>query len=301
MYDCIIIGAGPAGVSAGIYAERAGLKTLVLEKLFVGGQVVNTQEVENYPGFGLIGGAELVMKMEAHLKSFNLDFKREEVLELFLEEPIKKVRTRKNLYEGKTIIIATGASPRYLNIPGEEKYRGRGVSYCGTCDGALYRDKVVAVVGGGNTALEDAIFLSRMCSLVHLIHRRDEFRANKGIVKKLSEIENLVIHYDSIVEEIKGSQTTEEILIKSVKTQEISSLQIQCLFIAIGQIPANTLVNKLILDPGGYIITDDNMETIIKGVFAAGDNRANILKQIVTAAGEGALAAYSASLYLAGL
>ena len=299
-YDCIIIGAGPAGITAAIYADRAGLKTLVLEKLFVGGQVVNTAEVDNYPGFKNIMGADLVMKMEDHLKSFEVDFKREEALKITLDNDKKTVVTKKGEYTATTLILAMGSKPRYLNIQGEEEFRARGVSYCGTCDGALYRGKDVVVIGGGNSALEDAIFLSRMCNKVHLIHRRDEFRADKKIIKNLLNIKNVVIHYDCVGESIGGSNTADHIIIKNVKTGETKKIDTSCVFIAIGQIPNNKLVENLLeTDELGYITTNLKMETNQPGVFAAGDGRSNVLKQVVVAAGEGALAAYGASVYIA--
>ena len=302
-YDVIIIGAGPAGITAAIYADRAGLKTLLLEKMFVGGQIVNTYEVENYPGFDMILGTDLVAKLEGHVKSFpDIDFKREEVISLDIAGTIKTITTKKNAYTSPTLIIATGATPRYLGVEGEERLRGIGVSYCGTCDGAMYRGKEVLVVGGGNVAVEDAIFLSRLCKTVHLVHRRDAFRAEKRMVDNMLKIDNIVVHYDSVVEQISGERMTESVTIKHVKTQDTTHIPTDCIFIAVGQIPNNKLVEGLLTtDEGGYIITDDHMATHVPGVFAAGDGRVNVLKQIVTAAGEGAIAAYGASVYLANL
>lgn len=300
-YDVVIIGAGPCGITAAIYADRAGLKTLLLEKMFVGGQIVNTYEVENYPGFSMILGTDLVTKFEAHVKSFpDIDFKREEVLALDIVGDVKTIKTKKGDYKSKTVIIATGSTPRYLGVPGEERLRGMGVSYCGTCDGAMYRGKDVMVVGGGNVAVEDAIFLSRLCNNVHLIHRREAFRADKKMVDNMLKIENITIHYDSVVEEIGGEKSTEFVLVKNVKTNEVIQLPTDCIFIAVGQIPNNKIVDGLVrTDDTGYIITDTHMATNVPGVFAAGDGRVNVLKQIVTAAGEGAIAAYGASVYIA--
>ena len=302
-YDVIIIGAGPCGITSAIYADRAGLKTLLLEKMFVGGQIVNTYEVENYPGFNMILGTDLVAKFDEHVKSFpDIDFKYEEVLELDLKEDLKTIRTRKSTYTSKTVIIATGSTPRYLGVPGEERLRGMGVSYCGTCDGAMYRGKDVVVVGGGNVAVEDAIFLSRLCNSVQLIHRRDAFRADKKMVENMLKIDNITIHYDSVVEEISGDKLTEFVIIKNVKTNEETKLSTDCIFIAVGQIPNNKIVEGMVkTDESGYIITDNHMATNVAGVFAAGDGRVNVLKQIVTAAGEGAIAAYGASVYIASL
>ena len=300
-YDVIVIGAGPAGVTAAIYADRAGLKTLLLEKMFVGGQIVSTHEVENYPGFDLIAGTDLVAKLEAHVKSFaDIDFKREDVLEVSLEGDAKTVTTKKGQYTSKTVILTMGATPRYLGVDGEEKYRGRGVSYCGTCDGAMYRQKDVVVIGGGNTAVEDAIFLSRLCNKVHIVHRRDEFRADKRMVNNMLNIPNIEVHYNSVAEYIGGGEVVDHIIIKDTTADATKRLDAQCVFIAVGQTPSNSLVTGMVdVDAGGYIITNDHMATNIPGVYAAGDGRANVLKQIITAAGEGAIAAYGASTYLA--
>lgn len=302
-FDVIIIGGGPAGVTAAIYAERAGLKPLILEKMFVGGQVVNTSEVENYPGLGLIGGTELAMAFDADMKRFpDITFKREEVLELSLEGETKQVTTKKGTYTAHTVILTMGAKPRYLEVEGEQTFAGRGVSYCGTCDGALYRGKQVLVAGGGNTAVEDAIFLSRLCEHVHIVHRRDTFRAGKKMVENMLKIPNITIHYDSTVETIKGETAVNEVVIKNKNTGDLTNVPADCIFIAVGQIPSNDLVkDKVELDAFGYIKTDEHMATNVSGVFAAGDGRANVLKQIITAAGEGAIAAYSASLYMANL
>ena len=299
-YDVIIIGAGPAGATAAIYADRAGLKTLLLEKLFIGGQIVNTYEVENYTGIKYILGTDLVTKIEEHIKNFEIDFKREEVKEILFEGNAKIVKTKKNEYRSKTIILTMGSNPRYLNITGEEQFKARGVSYCATCDGALYRKQNVVVIGGGNTAVEDAIFLSRMCDTVHIVHRRDQFRADKKVVNNLLNIKNIIVHFDCVAEEIGGSKTAEYINIKNVKTNEITKIDTSCVFVAIGQIPNNDLVkDKIKTDEAGYIITDNNMATNVAGVYAAGDGRVNILKQIITSAGEGAIAAYGASVFIA--
>ncbi|MCL1994948.1 MAG: thioredoxin-disulfide reductase [Defluviitaleaceae bacterium] len=302
-YDIIIIGAGPAGVTAAIYADRAGLKTLILEKMYVGGQIVNTYEVENYPGFTQILGTDLAIKFTEHIRAFpNIDFKREDAKTLSLSGDVKTVTTKKNSYTAKTLVLAMGSSPRRLGVPGEERLRGRGVSYCGTCDGALYRDQTVAVVGGGNSAIEDVIFLSRLCKKVHLIHRRDEFRAHKKMTENMLQLPNIEVHYDSVTEEILGENAVNELKIKNVKTDAISTLNVACVFVTIGQIPSNDLVKGTItLDELGYIVTDNTLATNIPGVFAAGDGRNNILKQIVTAAADGAIAAYGASVYIAGL
>ena len=308
MYDTIIIGAGPAGVTSAIYADRAGLKTLVLEKMFVGGQMVNTYEVENYPGFKMISGPDLSNTFKEHMLSFpSIELKTGTVIDLDLEGEVKKVTTKKETFEAKTVIITTGASPRKLGVLGEEEYSGMGVSYCATCDGAMFRGKEVAIVGGGYTAVEDAIFLSRLCTKVHLIHRRDEFRAGKKIVDNLKKIENIQIHYDSVVTEIHGKaegmrKEVTEISIKNVKTDESIKINASCIFIAVGQIPQNDIVKDIVeVNKEGYILTDNYMKTSIQGVFAAGDGRENVMKQIITAAAEGAIAAHSASSFIANM
>jgi len=317
MYDTIIIGAGPAGVTAAIYAERAGLKTLILEKMFVGGQMINTPDIENYPGLMSISGPDISNKFRDHLSLFkNIELKTETVLEIEPEGSTKKVTTKKQTYEAKTIILATGASPRKLNIKGEAEFAGMGVSYCATCDGAMFRGKEVMVIGGGNTAIEEAIFLSRICSKVHLVHRRDEFRAVKSLVETLKAIENIEIHYDSIPEEIFGVERKQangafatqaapgvnSISLKNVKTNEVKTISINCVFVAIGQIPSNSLAEgKVDMTESGYIQTDAHMQTNIPGVFAAGDGRENVLKQVITAAAEGAIAGQSAAIYISTL
>ncbi|MCL1925138.1 MAG: thioredoxin-disulfide reductase [Defluviitaleaceae bacterium] len=304
MYDTIIIGAGPAGVTAAIYADRAGLKTLVLEKMFVGGQMVNTYEVENYPGFKMISGPDLSNTFKEHMLNFeNIELKTETVQDLQLEGELKKVITKKNTYETKTIIFATGAAPKKLGIKGEEEFSGMGVSYCATCDGAMFRGKEVMIVGGGYTAVEDAIFLSRLCSKVHLVHRRDEFRAGKKIVDNLKKIENIEIHYDSVAEEIHGEERkVNAVSIKNLKTEELKKVDTSCIFIAIGQLPSNALAEgKIEMTEDKYIKTDAHMQTNIAGVFAAGDGRDNVMKQIITAAAEGAIAGQAASSYIANM
>ena len=302
-FDVIVIGAGPAGVTSAIYADRAGLKTLILEKMFVGGQVVNTSEVENYPGLGLVGGTELAMKFDAHIKEFkDIVFKREDVIDVELDGATKKVITKRGEYTAKTVILTMGAKPKLLGVEGEQKFAGRGVSYCGTCDGALYRGKDVVVVGGGNTAVEDAIFLSRLCNKVHIVHRRDEFRAQKTLVKNMLGIENVQVHYDCVVEEIKGENAVDTIAIVNKLTGEQTAISADCVFITVGQVPSNKLVEgKVKLNEAGYIVTNEHMATSVDGVFAAGDGRENVLKQIIVATGEGAIAAYSASVYIANM
>ncbi|NMA84496.1 MAG: thioredoxin-disulfide reductase [Epulopiscium sp.] len=299
MYDLIIIGSGPAGFAAGIYAGRARLKTLLLEKEFAGGQVINTYEVANYPGIPDLSGPELAMKMQAHSEMFGVAPTQEEVIELQLDDKVKKVITNQNTYEAKAIIIATGARWKQLGVPGEQELRGRGVSYCATCDGAFFNGKITAVIGGGDTAVEDAIFLSRYATKVYLIHRRDELRAAKILQEALFDIPNIEILWDTQLKEIKGEQKVNQIEVIHTPSNEIRNIDVDGVFMAIGTDPNTSLVEgKLALDDYNYIIANENCETEIPGVYAAGDVRQKALKQIVTATADGAIAVYAIERYL---
>ncbi|TCK87964.1 thioredoxin reductase (NADPH) [Natranaerovirga hydrolytica] len=300
IYDLIIIGTGPAGLSAAIYAERAKLKTLLLEKNpMSGGQVVNTYEVDNYPGLPDINGFELGMKFREHAEKLGAQIKSEEVKELDLKSKIKKVVTEQETYETKAIIFSTGAQWRKLGVEGEKALSGLGVSYCATCDGAFFRDKTVAVVGGGDVAVEDAIFLSRFAKKVYLIHRRDELRAVKILQEKLFEIENIEVIWDTVVDKINGKENVTGITITSKKTSETKELAVDGTFIAIGTIPHSDMVKDILeTDDYGYIITDENCKTSIDGVFAAGDVRKKLLRQIITAAADGATSVYAIDQYI---
>lgn len=300
IYDVIIIGGGPAGLTAALYSDRAGLKTLILEKYLVGGQVITTYEIENYPGYLNISGPDLIDKMEEQIKHLNIPLKIEEVKDIDIDSKIKKVVTTENTYECKTIILATGANPKMLGTKGENEFRGKGVSYCATCDGGFFRKKIVVVVGGGNTAVEDAIFLSRMCEKVYVVHRRDQFRAGRKLVNKMLEIDNIEIVYDTIVEEIYGDNLVKGVKIKNTKNGETESIETNGVFIAVGIKANNQLIEgKLETDEFGFAKTNENLSTAKEGVFIAGDSRVSALKQIVIAAAEGAIASYSASLYIA--
>ncbi len=302
MYDTIIIGGGPAGLNAALYCLRGGMKTLLIEKLFCGGQASTTYEVENYIGFPEpISGPELVMNMEKHVKRFGANIINDNVCALNLDGDIKKVICSKEEYSAKTIIICTGATPRTLGLPNEDALRGSGVSYCATCDGAFYRQKTVAVAGGGDTALEDALFLSNFCKQVYLIHRRDTFRGAKILSDKVLSNEKIVPVYDSVIESINTNEDglVESLSVKNLKTNEAQNIDVNGLFVAIGTIASNALfVDKLECDDSGYIITDETMQTSIEGVFAAGDIRKKPLRQIITAAADGAVAASSAIDYV---
>ncbi|TCT13814.1 thioredoxin reductase (NADPH) [Natranaerovirga pectinivora] len=300
IYDLIIIGTGPAGLTAAIYAERAKLKTLLLEKNpMSGGQVVNTYEVDNYPALPGINGFELSMKMRDHAEHLGAQIKSEEVTELDLESKIKKVVTSEGTYESRTIIFSTGAYWKKLGVEGEEKFSGLGVSYCATCDGAFFRDKTVAVVGGGDVAVEDAIFLARLCKKVYVIHRRDEFRAVKILQDKLFELENVEVIWDTVVNKIDGSDGVTGINITNRNTDENRDIAVDGIFIAIGTIPHSDMVKGVVdLDDSGYILADESCKTNVPGVYAAGDVRKKPLRQIITAASDGATSVYSVEHYI---
>jgi thioredoxin reductase (NADPH) len=301
IYDVIIIGSGPAGLSAAIYAQRAELTNIVIEKTGMsGGQIINTYEVDNYPGTPGISGFDLSVKFREHCDKLNTIFINGEVVEFKLEDDIKVVilddGTR---YQAKTIIIASGGLPRHLNVPGEERLSGLGVSYCATCDGAFFKNKTVAVVGGGDVAVEDAIFLSRICERVYVIHRRDEFRAIKSSVNKLLKNDNVTVLWDSVVESINGTETVDSLDIKNVKTGETSNLKVEGVFIAVGYIPNSQIFKDIVAtDESGYIIAGESCETNVPGIFAAGDIRTKDLRQIITAASDGANAITAVERYL---
>ncbi len=299
-YDLIIIGGGPAGLTAGIYAGRARLKTLLLEKLIHGGQVMTTDLVENYPGFPEgISGFELSDRMRKQAERFGLEIQMADVLGLDPGPPHKVTLGDRQLTTG-AIIIAAGARYKHLDVPGEERLTGKGVSFCATCDGALYRDQEIAVVGGGDNALTETIFLCRFASKIHLIHRRDAFRAAKYLQEQVLAQKKIEIHWDTVVLEIKGKEALEALLLEKVKTLERTALPVAGVFISIGLVPNTAWLQDLLpLDEWGFIFTDTQMATDIPGIFAAGDVRSKLLRQITTAVGDGAIAAFAAENYLA--
>lgn len=300
IYDVIIIGGGPAGMSAAIYAARARLKTLIIEKAGCGGQIAITDHLENYPGFETgINGFELAVKMQTQATTFGSEITYGEVLSVEVEGNIKRVVLQDKVFETKTIIIASGAAFKKLNVPGEEEFIGKGVSYCATCDGPFFRNKEIAVVGGGDSALQEALYLTKFASKVNLIHRRNEFRAAKILQEKVLENEKINVILDSVVEEICGTQMLESLKVKNVKTENISNLSVSGVFLFVGWQP-NTkfLENSRINLDNGYIVTDENMKTNIDGVFACGDVRKKQLRQVVTAASDGAMSAISAQHYI---
>lgn len=298
--ELIIIGSGPAGLSAAIYAGRAEIDTVIIEKApMSGGQIINTYEVDNYPGIPGISGFDLGVKFREHCDRLDMKFITGEVTGFEIEDDIKVVTLENgDIYKGKAVIIANGANPRKLMVEGEEKYSGLGVSYCATCDGAFFRNKITAVVGGGDVAVEDAIFLARLCKKVYVIHRRDEFRAAKSYSSKLMSLENVEIIWDSAVEKIQGGDFVKGVDIKNIKTNESRSLDIDGIFIAVGNIPTSEVYKgKIDMDNSGYIIADESCETNVAGVFAAGDIRTKELRQIITAASDGANAITAVERY----
>lgn len=300
LYDLIIIGSGPAGLSAAIYAQRARLDTLVIEASYVsGGQIVNTYEVDNYPGLPGISGMELGNTLRGHADRLGSQFVREKVLELETAGKIKTVRTRKNEYRAKTLILAMGAGHRKLGVPGEEEFGGMGVSYCATCDGAFFKDKTAAVVGGGDVAVEDAIFLARGCAKVYLIHRRNELRAAKILQEALMKLENVEVIWDSVVTRIEGEGQVKNLKLNSLITGQERDLAVDGCFIAVGITPNTGLAEgKVEMDKSGYICAGEDGVTSVPGVFAAGDLRTKQLRQIVTAAADGANCVASVQNYL---
>ncbi len=300
LYDCLIVGAGPAGLTAALYTNRAGLSTIVLEKFFVGGQVSNTYEVDNYPGYSQISGPELMQKIEEHSKNHGTNIVFDEVTDISKEGNIFKIKCKKNEYTSKTVIVTTGAKPRLLEVKGESEFKGRGVSYCATCDGAFYKAKDVAVLGSGNTAVEDAIFLARLCRKVYLISRSGRLKAEQRILDRLPDFSNIEVIYNHTCKEITGSNFVEKIIMSNISDNSIREFEVSGVFVAIGITPnSNILADKLSTTNHGYITTNEKMQTEIPGLFAAGDARDTPLRQIITAASDGAIAAYHASLYIA--
>lgn len=298
MYDIIIIGAGTAGMSAAIYGLRAGKKVLLIEEKSYGGQIINTPEIENYPGIKNISGFEFATGLYQQAVDLGAEIIYEKAVRIINEE-VKSVVTDKNEYHTKSIILATGAKNRQLGLEKEEQFVGAGVSYCATCDGAFFRGKDVAVIGGGNTALEDAGFLSEYCNKVYIIHRRDTFRGEEKQVQSLKAKNNVEFILDSVVTEIIGDSRVEGLKIQNIKNQSESIIKIEGLFIAIGQIPDNESFSDLVqIDEKGYIEADESCKTNTEGIFTAGDCRTKEVRQLTTAASDGAVAALAACEYM---
>ena len=299
-FDTVILGGGPAGFSAGLYCARSAASTAIVDISMLGGQPSNYLELENYPGFKRVGGYDLMEKFEEHADMFGVQkFPMQEIEEINLLSNPKIIKTKEYKFEAKSVIIATGAKPMHLGVKGEEEFIGRGVSYCAVCDGAFYQDKIVTVVGGGNSAVEEAMYLTRFASKVYLIHRRNELRADKIIQERAFKNEKLEFIWDSVVEEIKGTDLVNSVVLKNVKTNEISEISTNGIFPYIGILPNVDYINgQIAQDNRGFIITDETMKTSVEGVYAVGDVRNTPLRQVITAASDGAVGAVYASKYV---
>jgi len=299
--ELIVVGGGPAGLTSAIYSARALIDTLVIEKMLPGGQPVLTTFIENYPGFPEgISGPELAERLESQAGKFGAKIiTSRPVLNISRKEEGFEVKTEMESFWGKAVIVATGTSPRKLNVPGEEEFTGRGVSYCAVCDGAFYRDRVVAVVGGGDSAMDESIYLTRFASKVFVIHRRNQLRAEKILQERAFSNPKISFIWDTVVQSIEGDRKVELLKLKNVKTGEISELKVDGIFVYIGSTPNSSMVKDLVeLDENGFIITDNCMKTSVPGLFAAGDVRNTNFRQLATAIGDGAIAANSAERYL---
>ncbi|SMB87768.1 thioredoxin reductase (NADPH) [Desulfonispora thiosulfatigenes DSM 11270] len=301
MYDVIVIGGGPAGLTASIYAVRAGLDTLLIELGAPGGQAGTTDMIENYPGFpDGVSGPELMMSFHKQAENLGVKFKFKKVSQLELKGPVKKVYAGDEVYESKTVIISSGAHPRVLGVEGEGKLRGKGVSYCATCDGFFFRGKEVLVIGGGDTALQEALYLSKFCSKVTIVHRRDRLRGAQMLQKRIDKNEKIDVVWDSVVERIEGENSVEKVVLRNVITKETKDINAAGVFIFVGYSPnVDYLPKGLRYDKQGYLITDTEMKTNIPGVFAVGDIRQKGLRQVSTAVGDGAEVIVALERYLA--
>jgi len=299
-YEVIIIGGGPAGLTAGLYTSRSRLHTLLIEIGLLGGQMTTTEVIENYPGFPQgISGDELSRSMEEQAKRFGLEVISHEVVEVKLEGDKKVVKTEESTYLCETLIICTGTEWRKLGIPGEKEFTGKGVSYCATCDGAFFKDSQIVVVGGGDSALTEALYLTKFAKELTIIHRRDALRGTKIYQESVFANPKIKLLWNSVMQEIKGDSVVQSVLVKNVKTGEMSELETEGVFLFIGLLPRSQFLHGLVnLDEAGYIITDKNCETSVKGIFAAGDCRKKLLRQVATAVGDGATAAFAAEKYL---
>ena len=297
MYDLIIIGGGPAGLTAGIYAQRARLRTLLLEKEIIGGQIAVSDIIENYPGFPSISGAGLMEKFEQHARGLGLEIKLTDVIDIQDTGKTKIVKTSEGDLTAMSVIVATGAKPKRLGIPGEKEWTGKGVSYCATCDGTFFRNQRVLVVGGGDTAVKEAVYLSKIAGKVYLAHRRDQLRAEKIIQEKALAAPNIEMLWSHVLKEIKGKIAVEKIVLQSLKDNTIKELDAEGVFIFVGINPTTDFVD-VEKDGQGFIKADENMQTSAQGIFAAGDCRTTPLKQVSTAVGDGAIAAFMAEKYI---
>jgi thioredoxin reductase (NADPH) len=299
-YDIVIVGGGPGGLTAGLYAARANRKAVLIEKYLPGGQIANTEEVEDYPGFDLISGSELAMKMTEHAKHFGLEITSDEVTEIYAEGHDRIVVTASgDIYRAKAVIISTGGSPNHLKVPGEKDFAGKGVSYCAICDGAFFKNQVIAVAGGGDAAVEEGMYLTKFGSKVYIIHRRDELRAQKIIQQRARNNPKIEFILDTVIDSINGDSRVRNLTLRNVKTGRQSTLEVGAIFIFVGFVPNSNLTREpLKKDKGGYIITNERMETSIKGIFACGDVRSQLVRQITNAVGDGTTAAVAAEKYI---
>ncbi len=302
-YEVVIVGGGPGGLTAGLYTSRARRPTILIEKYLTGGQIANTDVVDDYPGFEMVGGAELAEKMANHARKFGLEFVSDEVTDIWSEGEYRMVVTSSGkTYRAKAVILSTGGSANKLGVPGEDELYGKGVTYCALCDGAFFKDKIIAVAGGGDAAVEEAGFLTKFGSKVYLIHRRDKFRAQKVIQERTLANPKIEVIWDTVVEKVNGAKKVESITLRNVKTNETRDLEIDGLFPLIGFTPnSNITREELKKDDGGHIITNDRMETSISGVFACGDVRSQLVRQITNAVGDGTTAAVAAEQYIESL
>ena len=301
MYDVVIIGAGPAGYTAGIYCSRARHNTLLISGILPGGQLMNTTDVENYPGFSDgIMGPDLMTVMRKQTEKMGTKIIDDEVTSVDFQTNPLKVKTASEEFEAKTVIVCTGANPRKIGLDGEQTFAGKGVSYCATCDGAFFKDQELIVVGGGDSAMEEAIFLTKFASTVHIVHRREEFRASKIMQERALANEKIKVHFNCTVKDIQGDQKFQKVILNNAKTNEDETLEAGGLFVAIGHEPNSKMFqNQLELDENGYVIIKNNTETSISGVFCAGDVHDHRYRQAVTAAGFGCMAAIDVDKYLA--
>lgn len=299
-FDTVILGGGPAGLSAGIYASRGAISTAIVDINMFGGQPSNYLELENYPGFSVVGGYDLMEKFEEHADKFGVQkFPMHEIEKIDLKSNPKIILTKDTEFRAKSVIIATGAQPMKLGVPGEKEFVGRGVSYCAVCDGAFYREKTVAVVGGGNAAVEEAMYLTKFADKVYVIHRRDELRADKIVQERAFKNEKIEFIWDSVVKEILGEDLVHTAVLENVKTKEIKKLPVDGVFPYIGITPnVEKISGQLEQDAGGFIMTDETMKTSIDGVYAVGDVRHTPLRQVITAASDGAIGAVYAVKYI---
>lgn len=300
-YKAIVIGAGPAGLTSGIYLLRGGISPLLLEKMLPGGQPLNTQRIENYPGFPEpITGRELMERFLSQAKNYGLEIREfQEVLRVQRKDGIFSVETKDHVYFAHALIVATGTVPRRLNIPGEEVFIGRGISFCATCDGFFFKDKEVAVIGGGDSALEEALFLTNLAKKVYVVHRRGELKAQKILVERAKKNPKIEFLLEKIPKEVRGGQSVESLVLEDSKSGEKSELAVDGIFVYIGSRPETSFLEDLVeRDENGFIITSEDLSTKTEGLFAAGDCRKKILRQIATAVGDGAIAAYGVERYL---